>query len=522
MASHTPRHRTGPAPADTPGPAQRSLAPDLARGFMLLFIALVNAGFFLTGPDTVRALANEVVTFVQLTLVNGRAIPLFALLFGYGAVMIMRRVRASGGGWVQARILLRRRGWVLLALGAAHGILLLPVDILGAYGLALLLFVGLVRARDVTLWWTAGVLAAVSVAAHTAWVLSIPVDGADDGGGAAAVPSLVEPSFVAATVERFNEWTLYTPVTMLLVAMPMIVLGFWAGHRRLLEEPRAHLPLLRSAAAWGLGIGVLTGLPNALVAAGWAAAGPRLDGALAVLHDLGGWAGGIGWAALIALLATRWESRPTRTPASTGIPASAVPTDASSPTDLIAGSSHTDTSADTGTPVATDPTHTPAPAGPTSTSSPTGTPVATDPTHTPAPTGTSVPTAPTPTAPVSTGQRTPAPPAPTASTAPPATAEQRTSAPPAAGPVVTAVAAVGERSLSCYLLQSLVFTAVFAPYGLGLGASLGAAGAAAVAVATWLASVAAAEALRRADRRGPAEVLMRRLIRRREPLPRTP
>lgn len=397
MASPTPHDRTGSARADGPGPPPRSPAPDLARGFMLLFIALVNAGFFLTGPDTVRTLADQVVAFVQLTLVNGRAIPLFALLFGYGAVMIMRRVRTSGGGWVQARILLRRRGWVLLALGAVHGALLLPVDILGAYGLALLLFVGLVRARDVTLWWTTAVLAALSVAAHVAWALSIPPTGGDDGGGGAAAPSLLEPSFLAASAERFNEWILYTPVTMLLKAMPLIVLGIWAGHRRLLEEPGKHRPLLRAAAAWGLGIGVLSGLPDAVVAAGWASADPRPGGLLVVLHDLGGWAGGVGWAALIALLAVRREDRP-------------------------------------------------------------------------------------------------------------------------AGPAVTAVAAVGERSLSCYLLQSLVFTAVFAPYGLELGASLGTAAAAAVAIATWLVSVAVAEALRRAGRRGPAEVLMRRLTRRREPL----
>ncbi|SHI78674.1 Uncharacterized membrane protein YeiB [Nocardiopsis flavescens] len=386
-------------------PGRRSLAPDLARGFMLLFIALVNAGFFLTGPDAVRDLADRLVVFVQLTLVTGRAVPLFALLFGYGAVMIARRVRASGGGWVQTRILLRRRGWVLLALGGVHGVLLLPVDILGAYGLALLVFVGLVRARDVTLWWTAGVLAAVSAAVHAASVPAAPADG----GGGAAVPSLVEPSFAAATVERFHEWILYTPVTMLLVAMPVIAVGIWAGHRRLLEEPAVHRPLLRAAAGWGLGGGVLSGLPDALATAGAFAAGPRLGGALAVLHDLGGWAGGIGWAAVLALFAARWER----------------------------------------------------------------------------------------------GSTTAAP------------AER---APRIARTAVTAVAAVGERSLSCYLWQSLVFTAVFAPYGLGLGASLGAAEAAAVAVGTWLASVAAAEALRRAGRRGPAEVLVRRLVRPREPL----
>lgn len=453
MASQA-QGRTGSARADGPGRGPRSLTPDLARGFMLLFIALVNAGFFLTGPDTVRTLADRVVAFVQLTLVSGRAVPLFALLFGYGAVMIMRRVRASGGGWVQARILLRRRGWVLLALGFAHGVLLLPVDILGAYGLALLVFVGLARARDATLWWTAGVLAALSAAAHAASVWAIPADGGDGGGGA-GVPSLVESSFAAATVERFNEWTLYAPYVMLLVAMPMIAVGMWAGHRRFLEEPWAHRPFLRSAAAWGLGIGVLSGLPTALVTTGLVPVGPRLDGALAVVHDLGGWAGGAGWAALIALLAARWERRPAVSPA--------------------AG-----TAAGAGTGPVRQASAEPAP-GPT------------------AHTGTDAPP-------------TSAPDAPDTGTA------RQVSAAHTAGPVVTAVAAVGERSLSFYLLQSLVFTAVFAPYGLGLGASMGAAGAAAVAAATWLASVAAAEALRRAGRRGPAEVLVRRLVRRREPL----
>ncbi len=45
---------------------------------------------------------------------------------------------------------------------------------------------------------------------------------------------------------------------------------------------------------------------------------------------------------------------------------------------------------------------------------------------------------------------------------------------------VTAVAVVGQRSLTCYLAQSVVFTLVFAPYAGGLGASLGVTGAAGV------------------------------------------
>lgn len=79
------------------------------------------------------------------------------------------------------------------------------------------------------------------------------------------------------------------------------------------------------------------------------------------------------------------------------------------------------------------------------------------------------------------------------------------------GPVVTALAACGRRSLSCYLAQSVVFVAVFVPYAGGLGDDLGTAASSGVAVVTWAGTVAFAEALRRAGRPGPAEALLRRL-----------
>jgi uncharacterized membrane protein YeiB len=56
-----------------------------------------------------------------------------------------------------------------------------------------------------------------------------------------------------------------------------------------------------------------------------------------------------------------------------------------------------------------------------------------------------------------------------------------------------------------------VFVALLMPYTLGLGETLGTAGVAVVALGTWLVSVLLADILRRAGRRGPAEVLLRRL-----------
>jgi uncharacterized membrane protein YeiB len=79
------------------------------------------------------------------------------------------------------------------------------------------------------------------------------------------------------------------------------------------------------------------------------------------------------------------------------------------------------------------------------------------------------------------------------------------------GPVVSALVATGQRSLTCYLAQSVVFVAVLASYGGGLGDELGVAQVAVVSVLTWLATVVLAVLLARAGRRGPFEVLLRRL-----------
>ena len=80
------------------------------------------------------------------------------------------------------------------------------------------------------------------------------------------------------------------------------------------------------------------------------------------------------------------------------------------------------------------------------------------------------------------------------------------------GPVVTAVAAVGRRSLSSYLTHSLVFSPLLAAWGLGLGAVMGSATMAAFAIGVWLVTAGGAYALERAGRSGPAEALLRRLV----------
>jgi uncharacterized membrane protein YeiB len=101
---------------------------------------------------------DRVVTGLQLLLVDGRAYPLFGLLFGYGIGQLA--TRRAGAGLPEAAVVrtVRRRGGWLVAIGAAHAVLLWSGDIVGAYGLIALALAGaLVTGTAVTLATTAAV-----------------------------------------------------------------------------------------------------------------------------------------------------------------------------------------------------------------------------------------------------------------------------------------------------------------------------------------------------------------------------
>ncbi|GAA2757292.1 DUF418 domain-containing protein [Actinopolymorpha rutila] len=81
------------------------------------------------------------------------------------------------------------------------------------------------------------------------------------------------------------------------------------------------------------------------------------------------------------------------------------------------------------------------------------------------------------------------------------------------GPVVGALSALGRRSLSGYLAQSVAWLVLLAPFTLALGGRFGSPTVTGlvVAVAVWLGTVVAADRLDRRGRPGPAEFVLRRL-----------
>jgi uncharacterized membrane protein YeiB len=83
---------------------------------------------------------------------------------------------------------------------------------------------------------------------------------------------------------------------------------------------------------------------------------------------------------------------------------------------------------------------------------------------------------------------------------------------PLSTPVV-AISALGQRSMSGYLFQSVSWMVLLAPFTLNLGDRLGntAFTAAGAAIVVWTVSVIAAYQMKKHNYRGPAETLLRRL-----------
>ena len=267
--------------------SQRALGPDLARGAMLLFIALANSHYFIQAAD-IRggypqdgSTLDRCVVWLLATFVDGRAFPLFGLLFGYGVAQIVRRHEALGR-W-PVRRMLWRRGLCLVVVGFLHAMLLYVGDILAAYGVLLLVGAWVVWWRDrwLLLW-------------ATMFFLLNALPSPDSSSVSTEGPhvSMLPPDLVTALAER----VVVQPYIMLLgpigFACPFLV-GLWAGRRRVLERPAEHRRLLGRVAAVGVTVSFLGAQPVALMLAGVTAVpGPDVLELMGPLHDAAGVLGG--------------------------------------------------------------------------------------------------------------------------------------------------------------------------------------------------------------------------------------
>ena len=184
----------------TPGPVPRQdriPALDVARGIAVLGVLIMNIWAF-AGPqaffDYPYAIAERsgapVATWVVIhTLFEGSQRTLLSLLFGAGALLLMRRLEAQCPP-VTARGIWYRRTFALIAFGLVNAYLFLwPADILFVYGLAGLCLYPLRHVRSPLL--IGIVLAALTVPAVLRGIelnhlLALEVASSESPGSAAA------------------------------------------------------------------------------------------------------------------------------------------------------------------------------------------------------------------------------------------------------------------------------------------------------------------------------------------------
>ena len=301
--------RAGPASADPPPSARRVLAPDLARGFMLLLIAMAYAPVYTTsgeaggyGRRPGGSLLDQLVSFVSTLVVENRAFPMFGILFGYGLVMLVESGRRKGLSEQESRRMLRRRSLWLLAFGTVHTVLAYTAEILAAYGVAGLTIGLLVFKPHLKLGKILAILAPIYLATS---LVAMSILAADTG-------SLVHPGYATA-----EDWILRLAGIVVgplanTVMFPMfvfVVIGIWAARKRLLDRPADNVPVLRRLAVMGVSVSVAGALPLALAGAGVFEVGDLAYGVLNTIQELTGVFGGIGYVALFGLLGLRLTDR---------------------------------------------------------------------------------------------------------------------------------------------------------------------------------------------------------------------
>ncbi|MGF1648452.1 MAG: DUF418 domain-containing protein [Kineosporiaceae bacterium] len=318
------------AAAPTPPPArvapvgptkhsERSLAPDLARGSVLLFIALANVSVYHYGRELGLGYRpadgsglDRTLNFLVAMLIDARSYPMFAMLFGYGMVKVLdRQLRAGRTVGAAQRLLVRRNLW-LLAFGAVHATLLFLGDILGPYAVTGLLALLFITLRTRILAWIAGVsLVPLTLAFGLSRLLA-----SDEG-------LLSTDDYLLSMAIRFGVWVSNLVfIGGFFGLMAPVLIGVLLARSGLLDRPWEHVRRLSRYAVAGIGLGAVGGLPYALQVAAWWDAPLGLSVLTASLHALTGVAAGFGYICLFGLVAAALRGRgapgPLRPLAATG------------------------------------------------------------------------------------------------------------------------------------------------------------------------------------------------------------
>lgn len=297
---------------------------------MLLLVAIANVSVWAgaVGPNTFTSGVDEIVVLLRAGFVDNHVYPLFAILFGFGLMTLVRRrrrsyvdaavqslnqntlVSASLGAEVSvaeqfdrqatraARRLLLVRAFFLLLVALIHG-LFFPPEMTGAFAL-ICLIVGAVIARERfrSLLVVGGVLAVVGslaeiIAGAYGLMDYVPVRSAYSLEGA-----FTGSWFLGNLVQWSNLTLAFAFLSMSLVG---IAVGAWLATTDIMASPGQHRVFLEGLAGGGLLLGFLGSLPVGLISAEMMNA--KISAWMVPVAQISGFAGALGWLSLLTLFA---------------------------------------------------------------------------------------------------------------------------------------------------------------------------------------------------------------------------
>lgn len=281
----------------------RYISLDLARGMMLLFVALAHASLYagstlLYRPESMSSL-DTIFKYVSIFFVDNRARAMFAFLFGYGLTLIVSSYLKRNQTLREAKMSLYRRALYLLIFGFILSVFIGGQDILAIYGAALLCITWLLFKSD-------KILKRSIVMTSAMFLMVLPVLWS---GMAVMLQSGVDLQITYTSYSENLSSKLIQFVTggpfLANFALPIVIsilLGVWVGRKKRLNEKPEHKSYLQKVAFIGLSISILGAIPQALYNGGVIETSPIFTGFIFSLHMVTGIIGGVSYAAIFGLL----------------------------------------------------------------------------------------------------------------------------------------------------------------------------------------------------------------------------
>lgn len=285
----------------------RSLAPDLARGFILLLIAMAYTDAQLNDWDSLQAqndnLFERTAIFIKTLFRDNRSYPMFAFLFGYGSVLLFKKMERNGLDKKQILKLFRLRAFWLFVFGFLHSVLVFSYEILAPYGIALLISAPLLFKTDKKIRYLLQVLAPIFfvLMIGVGFMYALPPEEYGESYGIAA------NSYAEMVMNGLKSFPMSVLQVLGYPIIPVMIIGMLFSRMQLLGNDTERLPLLKKISLMCISISVIGAVPLLLVDLHFWQPDYQTKAAIIALHLISGVFGGIGYVCLFGILSLKLQ-----------------------------------------------------------------------------------------------------------------------------------------------------------------------------------------------------------------------